>query len=141
MNATTLRPDQTEKMYDSLRRGKAKLIGPDGQARALPGSLHSFLVILTRLMSQGKDVYLVQNESKLSTIDAAALLGVSRQFLVNLLEKGAIPYHRVGSHRRVYTQDLLRYKVERDAQRRKTLDDLVKAEAAESIYDRIPASE
>jgi excisionase family DNA binding protein len=141
MNVTTFRPDQTEKIYDSLRRGKAKLVGPDGQSRALPGSLRSFLVTLTRLMSQGKDVYLVQDESKLSTIDAAGLLGVSRQFLVNLLEKGAIPYHMVGSHRRMYTQDLLRYKAERDAQRRKTLDDLVKAEAAEGIYDRIPASE
>jgi excisionase family DNA binding protein len=141
MNAATLRPDQTEKMYDSLRRGKTKLVGPDGQARTLPGSLRSFLVTLTRLMSQGKDVYLVQNESKLSTVEAAGLLGVSRQFVVNLLEKGAIPFHMVGSHRRVYTQDLLRYKAERDAHRRKTLDDLVRAEVAEGIYDRIPASE
>jgi excisionase family DNA binding protein len=92
-------------------------------------------------MSQGKCVYIVQNESKLTTVEAATMLGVSRQFLVNLLERGAIPHHMVGSHRRMYAQDVLHYKAKRDIQRRKTLDDLVMAEAAEGIYDRVPPSE
>jgi excisionase family DNA binding protein len=141
MNATTLRPDETEKLYDSLRRGKAKLIGLDGQARALPSSLRSFLATLTRLVSQGKDVYIVQKESRLSTIEAAAVLGCPGNFWWTSWKKDTIPFHMVGSHRRVYTEDLLRYKAERDTRHRKTLDDLVKAEAAEGIYDRIPASE
>jgi excisionase family DNA binding protein len=132
---------EVEQLYEAIRRGKAKLVGPDGEVRILPDSLHSFLVTLIGLMSQGKCVYIVQNESKLTTVEAATMLGVSRQFLVNLLERGAIPHHMVGSHRRMYAQDVLHYKANRDTQRRKTLDDLVKAEAVEGIYDRIPPSE
>jgi excisionase family DNA binding protein len=132
---------EVEQLYEAIRRGKAKLVGPDGEVRILPDSLHSFLVTLIGLMSQGKCVYIVQNESKLTTVEAATMLGVSRQFLVNLLERGAIPHHMVGSHRRMYAQDVLHYKAKRDTQRRKTLDDLVKAEAVEGIYDRIPPSE
>jgi excisionase family DNA binding protein len=130
-----------EQLYEAIRRGKAKLVGPDGEVRILPDSLHSFLVTLIGLMSQGKCVYIVQNESKLTTVEAATMLGVSRQFLVNLLERGAIPHHMVGSHRRMYAQDVLHYKAKRDTQRRKALDDLAKAEAAEGIYDRVPPSE
>lgn len=132
---------EVEQLYEAIRRGKAKLVGPDGEVRILPDSLHSFLVTLIGLMSQGKCVYIVQNESKLTTVEAATMLGVSRQFLVNLLERGAIPHHMVGSHRRMYAQDVLHYKAKRDIQRRKTLDDLVMAEAAEGIYDRVPPSE
>ena len=132
---------EVEQLYEAIRRGKAKLVGPDGEIRILPDSLHSFLVTLIDLMSQGKCIHIVQNESKLTTVEAATMLGVSRQFLVNLLEKGAIPHHMVGSHRRIYAADVLHYKAKRDTERRKTLDDLVKAEASEGIYDRIPPSE
>lgn len=38
----------------------------------------------------------------ISTGTAATLLGVSRQHVVNLCERGALPFQRVGSHRRVH---------------------------------------
>lgn len=140
MLATTPNAD-VESLYGAILRRKPKLVSVSGEVHVLPDSLDSFLVTLIDLMSKGKSVYIVQDESKLTTIEAATMLGVSRQFLVSLLEKGAIPYHMVGSHRRIYTQDLLHYKAERDSQRRKTIDDLVKAEVEEGIYDRIPPSE
>lgn len=131
---------EIEQLYDAMRRGKAKLVGPDGQARLLPQSLYAFLVELIGLLNEGKSVYIVQNQAKLTTVEAAAMLGVSRQFLVNILEKGEIPYHLVGTHRRIYAQDLLAYKSRRDQDRRKALRDLAKEEAAEGLYDRIPAA-
>lgn len=143
MQATTRNPlhQREAELYESIRRGNAGLIGPDGEIRNLPDSLHSFLVALMDLMSHGKCVYIVKNESTLTTVEAATMLGVSRQFLVNLLEKGAIPHHMVGSHRRMYAADVLLYKGKRDSERRNTLDNLVKAEVAEGIYDRIPPTE
>lgn len=66
------------------------------------------------------------------------MIGVSRQFLVNLLEAGEIPYHKVGTHRRIYVQDLMKYKAKRDDRRKKVLRDLVAAEVAEGLYERIP---
>jgi len=35
---------------------------------------------------------------------------MSRQFLITLLEKGAIPFHLVGTHRRIYVRDVIAYK-------------------------------
>ena len=52
-----------------------------------------------------------------------------------LLEKNEIPFHLVGTHRRVYVRDLLTYKLQRDGKRRQILDDLTRAEAAERLYD------
>ena len=129
-----------EELYTAFRRGNAKLISPDGESRSLPGSLYSFLVELIGLLNEGKSVMIVQNHAKLTTMEAANMLGVSRQFLVNLLEKGDIPYHMVGTHRRIYAQDLFQYKAVRDVDRHKLLRDLAVAEAEEGIYDTSPSS-
>jgi excisionase family DNA binding protein len=131
---------ETEELYDAIRRGKAKLVGPDGQARLLPQSLYSFLAELVGLLNEGRFAYIVQNQASLTTVEAASMLGVSRQFLVNILEKGEVPYHLVGTHRRIYAQDLLAYKSRRDRGRRKALRDLAKDEAAEGLYERIPVA-
>jgi excisionase family DNA binding protein len=131
---------EIERLYDAMRRGKAKLVSSDGQARLLPQSLYSFLNELIGLLNEGKPVYIVQNQANLTTVEAAAMLGVSRQFLVNILERGEIPYHLVGTHRRIYSQDLLAYKSRRDQNRRETLRDLAQEEVAEGLYGRIPAA-
>ena len=132
---------EIEKLYEVIRRGKAKLVGPNGEARLLPDSLYSFLVELTGILNEGKSVYIVQNQAKLTTIEAAAMIGDSRQFLINLLTKGEIPYHLVGTHRRIYAQDLIQYKAKRDETRKKIIRELAKAEAAEGLYERSPAAD
>jgi excisionase family DNA binding protein len=127
---------EIEELYLAFRRGKAKLVAPNGEARLLPESLYSFLVELIGLLNEGKSVMIVQNQAKLTTMEAASILGVSRQFLVNLLEKGEIPYHMVGTHRRMYAQDLFQYRARRDEQRHKAIRELAQAEASDGIYDR-----
>ncbi len=127
-----------EKLYSALKKGKAKLVGPDGESRPLPDSIYAFLVELIGALQQGKCVYILQNQARLTTAEAANMIGASRQFLVNLLEAGEIPYHKVGTHRRIYVQDLMKYKGKRDDRRKKILRDLVAAEVAEGIYDKIP---
>jgi excisionase family DNA binding protein len=131
--------EEIGQLYEAVRSGKARLVSAAGEAQLLPDSLHSFLVKLVRLLNDGKSVYIVQNEAKLTTVEAAAMLGVSRQFLINLLEKGEIPYHLVGTHRRIYAHELLAYKARRDSHRRRILGELAQREAAEGLYDRIPA--
>jgi excisionase family DNA binding protein len=128
---------EIEKLYEALRKGKAKLVSPDGESRVLPDSLYSFLVELIGLLNEGKSVYIIQNQAQLTTMEAATMLGVSRQFLINLLEKNEIPYHLVGTHRRVYAQDLVRYKTKRDERRHKALSDLARAEAEDGLYDGV----
>jgi excisionase family DNA binding protein len=87
-------------------------------------------------LKDGKSVTILQSEATLTTVEAAKLLGVSRQFLVQEIDKMRIPHHMVGTHRRVYARDVLAYKSNRDAGRRKQLDDLALAEFEEGLYTR-----
>ncbi|HEX2080355.1 MAG TPA: helix-turn-helix domain-containing protein [Longimicrobium sp.] len=54
---------------------------------------------------------IADGEEEVSTSKAARILGMSRPTLIDLLEKGEIPYRMVGTHRRVPVLDLLTYKV------------------------------
>jgi excisionase family DNA binding protein len=124
--------------YSKLREVEAKLVGPDGRAEVLPNNLYSFLLRLLAELRAGQPVTILQNRHEFTTIEASKILGMSRQFLVRLLEKGEIPFHMVGTHRRMYARDVLAYKVRRDLSRRKTLDDLARAEYEDGIYDQVP---
>ena len=128
---------QVLELYQKIQRSRAKLVGPDGKTQGLPVSLYEFLVKLIDLF-EGQSVAIVQNDAQLTTVEAARMLGVSRQFLVKVLERGEIPHHMVGTHRRVYVRDLLAYKTRRDSKRRQILDDLTRAEAEDGLYDLEP---
>jgi excisionase family DNA binding protein len=71
----------------------------------------------------------------LSSQDAADLLGVSRQYMVRILEDGKLPFHRVGTHRRISLQNLMAYKKERDRQRQEALDQMAREEVQAGTYD------
>ena len=125
-------------IYTKLRQAEAKLIGPDGKAEIFPNNLYSFLLRLLADLRAGNAVTILQSSHELTTIEASKLLGMSRQFLVQLLENGEIPFHKVGTHRRLYVRDVMTYKARRDTSRRKTLDDLAKREFARGDYGKIP---
>jgi len=128
--------DQREivELYEKLREVQAKLVGPDGKTEVLPNNVYSFLCRLLADLKAGNSVTILQSKAELTTVEAAKLLGMSRQFLVNLLSRNEIPFHMIGTHRRLYARDVLAYKSKRDNARRKTLDDLSRAEYDEGIY-------
>jgi excisionase family DNA binding protein len=134
------KPDSADlqSLYDQLRSGGAKLVGSDGRLDPLPSNLQSLLYRLVNDLKSGRAVNLLQEDAELTTVKAARLLAVSRQFLIGLLNQDQIPYHMVGTHRRLYARDVFAYKSMRDSARRKTLDDLARAEYEEGIYDRVP---
>ena len=86
-------------------------------------ALRLLLEVLTEI-AQGNAVSIIPIHAELTTQEAADVLNVSRPFLVQLLEKGDIPFHKTGTHRRVRYQDVMDYKNSIDGERRKALAEL-----------------
>lgn len=125
-------------IYEKLREAEAKLIGTEGRTEILPNNLYSFLLRLLADLRAGHSVTILQSRHELTTVEASKILGMSRQYLIKLLEKGEIPFHLVGTHRRIYVRDVMTYKMKRDLLRRETLDELAKQEIKQGDYDKVP---
>ena len=90
----------------------------------LPAGAVSLLQAILEDMASGRAVTIVPQNAELTTQQAADFLNVSRPFLVQLLEQKQLPFRMVGTHRRIRFEDVLRYKENTDAERRKILDQL-----------------
>jgi excisionase family DNA binding protein len=73
-------------------------------------------------MAEGKSLTLIPSDSEVSTQQAADILNVSRPHLVKLLEKGYIPFKKVGSHRRIELKDIVTYEEKQKKNRKDQLD-------------------
>jgi excisionase family DNA binding protein len=125
-------------IYQKLREAEAKLIGPDGRTEVLPNNLYSFLLRLLADLRAGNSVTILQSKHELTTVEAGKILGVSRQYLIQLLERGELPFHHVGTHRRMYVRDVIAYKAKRDISRRTSLNNLAEREFAKGDYEKVP---
>ena len=98
--------------------------GRDAEVVDLPAAALPLLRQLLDGIAAGEPVAVVAGDDELSSQQAADLLAVSRPFLVGLLERGAIPFRKVGAHRRVRARDLADYRRREDAERLKALEEL-----------------
>jgi excisionase family DNA binding protein len=90
----------------SLKLGKGKEI-------PLPEPLTALVMRALCSAADGKKMVLVEEDEEVSPEKAAQVLHVSRPFLIKKLEAGELPFHWVGSHRRILMSDLLEYKPQR----------------------------
>ena len=118
---------QIRELNELLRLGPPELVGPNGTDRmALPPSIYRLLRDILDNMSRGKTIALMPGDEALTTQSAANYLGISRPFLVKLLDEGKIPHHKTGSHRRIRFADIAAYAHKRDSERRTILDEMTR---------------
>jgi len=110
---------------------RAELVGPDGARFLLPAAIYEVLRHVVVAMARGQAVTIAPHNQRLTTQEAADLLGVSRPTVVKMLNDGLIPFAQPGRHRRVLLSDLLAFQERRKAIRQAGLDELV--EVSEEI--------
>lgn len=109
---------------------------PTEQTVVLPRAAARLLAEMLTELANGNAISLVPLRAELTTQQAAELLGVSRPYLIELLERGLITHRRVGNRRRVPVADLLLYKDEEDRRTRAAVAALTQqAEALNLGYD------
>ncbi len=102
------------------------VVGADGHHIELPASALEALRKVVEAMSRGESVTVIPHDERLTSQEAAEILSVSRPHLIKLLDRGELPFHRVGTHRRIKIEDVLAYRERRDAERRAALAELTR---------------
>jgi excisionase family DNA binding protein len=114
-----------EQLDDAFAAGyRPVLMGPDGSHVELTESAFKALMFVVRGMAAGMTMTLVPSGKQLTTQQAAEILHVSRPHLIKLLDRGEIPFEKVGTHRRLLIDDVLEYRKRRADERREQLDEL-----------------
>lgn len=112
------------------------LSGPNGEHLVLPPEVFEVLRDVVDAMAQGHAVTIAPVHQRLTTQEAADLLGVSRPTVVKLLESGEIPFEQPGRHRRVRLADVLAYRERASIERRAALDRMVEIADEADLYER-----
>jgi excisionase family DNA binding protein len=119
---------------ESLQLTLSRDTGEQLKAR-LPAPALQALAYVLEEMAKGNPITLVPSYAGLSTHQAAAVMRVSRPYLIKLLQLGKIPYRLVGAHRRVRYEDLLACMDEERQARQAALRELIAEQERLGLYE------
>lgn len=101
----------------------------------IPLSALRLLGDILKAMSEGKLISIVPIATEVTTQAAAEFLGCSRPHLVKLLEEGKIEFTKVGKHRRIKFDDIVKYKKELKKQQKQHIIDIMNSDEETGLYD------
>ena len=101
----------------------------------IPISALKLLVKILKEISKGNPISIVPVATEMTTQAAAELLGCSRPHIVKLLEEGQIRYTKVGKHRRVKYEDVVKYKNRLKAKQKATIREIMQLDEESGLYD------
>jgi excisionase family DNA binding protein len=111
---------------------QGELAGDD--ALVVPRNAAVMLAQILAMLANGQGVQIMPDTVELTTQQAAEFLNVSRPHLIKLLDADKIPFHMVGTHRRIRFQDLREYKRRDDLTRRRAADELAQLSQELRLY-------
>lgn len=90
---------------------------------------------ILKSMGEGKPISIVPVATEVTTQKAAEILGCSRPHLVKLLEDGKIHFTKIGKHRRILFEDVLKFKNEMKLEQKKHIIDMMNYDEEIGLYD------
>jgi excisionase family DNA binding protein len=101
------------------------LIDADGKETELPEEMLDLLSFVIKAWKHGHGITVTVQSQLVTTQEAADLIGCSRQHVVSLMNSGALPGRKIGTHRRIKLEDVLSFIHDEDKRRDKAMDELV----------------
>lgn len=128
--------DTLTTVLKQLRSEQAEIeIEETNEKIKIPLSALKLLGEILKAMGEGKLISIVPIATEVTTQAAAELLGCSRPHLVKLLEEGFIPFTKVGKHRRIQYNDLMKYRNQMKKQQKQHIIDIMNADEETGLYD------
>ncbi|MBF6452988.1 helix-turn-helix domain-containing protein [Nocardia cyriacigeorgica] len=107
----------------------------DGQCLRMPPELSALVMQIVELIGRGSTVTIGTIPDEVTTTAAAQMLRVSRPSLMKLVRENKIPAHKVGSHTRLYSRDVLAFRRSQLERQSKAFDELRAMEEEWGVLD------
>ncbi len=101
----------------------------------IPLSALKLLSDILKAMGEGKLISIVPIATEVTTQAAAEMLGCSRPHLVKLLEDGKIAFTKVGKHRRIKFDDIMKYRKQMKERQKQNIIDIMNFDEETGLYD------
>lgn len=103
-------------------------LGIGSREALIPDELTRIIEHVVEVLADGGTVTVGTIPRELTTTAAAGLLGVSRPTLMKMTRSGEIPAHKVGTHSRLLSKDVLEFRRAQREAARKAFDELCEIE-------------
>ncbi|MEU6186152.1 helix-turn-helix domain-containing protein [Nocardia sp. NPDC047038] len=106
-----------------------------GDSVEMPAQLTALISQILDFISRGCTVTVGSVPNEVTTTVAAKMLSISRPTLMKLVNEGTLPAHKVGSHTRLFSRDVLAHRESQRAAQRQAFDDLRALEDELGVVD------
>ena len=129
----TDRAAKTTLTVTSTEVEQAGSVDPVSLESAVPPELARILTAVVAVVAAGGTVTIGSVPSEVTTTTAAQMLDISRPTLMKLVSEGEIPAHKVGTHTRLKSTDVIAYQERLRDTQRAAFDDLRAFEDSEGM--------
>ena len=112
-------------LVTALEASSGAALTINGETIELPSAVAEALLQVVDAMRRGLAVTVAPQDQRLTTQEAADMLGISRPTLVRMLEAGEIPFEKVRRHRRLFLTDVLEFRERQRRAANEALSDMV----------------
>lgn len=107
----------------------------EGVDEPLPPAVAAMLREIVSKLAAGEPVALITASAEMTPNEAAEFLKVSRGTITKLMDEGVLPFHAVGTHRRIPSAAVAAHKAAQEVKFNAAMDELVSISEELGLYD------